>query len=359
MMLLKLLEQIDKSKFLPHVISLTDIGEIGHRIAALDIAVEALGMRRGVPDPICYLRLLRRLRRIKPDIMHSWMYHANLVGGSAARLTGIPVVIWSVYSSNLLPANASLLTKLTVYLCARFSSWLPDCVQYDSHKGKSYHEKIGYKEHFSLVIPNGVDLNEFLPNKRTRLEVRQEIGISPYVPLIGLVARFDPIKNHEGFIKAASYLHKQMPEAHFLMVGQSVDWSNKTLKKLIEASNLSDVFHLLGHRSDIPRITAALDLACLTSWSESFGIVLIEAMACGVPCISTDCGEQALILGNTDWIVPLGDMEGLAVKCMAFFNLTENERRLMGEAARNRVMEKFELGAVVKRYESMYLNFVA
>jgi len=358
-MLLKLLEQIDKRKFLPHVISLTDIGEIGHRIAALNITVEALGMRRGVPDPIRYLHLLRRLRRIKPDIVHSWMYHANLVGGSAARLTGIPVVIWSVYSSNLLPANANLLTKFTVYLCARLSSWLPDCVQYDSHKGKNYHKKIGYREHFSLVIPNGVDLNEFLPNKRTRLEVRQEIGISPNAPLIGLVARFDPIKNHEGFIKAASYLHKQMPEVHFLMAGQSVDWSNKTLTKLIEAFNLSDVFHLLGHRSDIPRITAALDLACLTSWSESFGIVLIEAMACGVPCMSTDCGEQALILGNTDWIVPLGDMEGLAVKYMAFFALTEDERRLMGEAARNRAMEKFELGAVVKQYESMYLNFVA
>ena len=358
MMLLKLLQQIDRKRFLPHVISLTDIGDIGRRISALNIPVEALGMRRSPLDIICLVRIINRLRKIKPEIVHAWMYHADLIGGLASRLAHGPVIIWSIYSSNLLPSNTNLLTKLIVLGCAKLSSWIPDCIQYDSYQGKSYHGTIGFRESYSLVIPNGVDLREFKPDQQARQEIRREIGVTPETPIIGLIARFDPIKNHEGFIEAASHLHCHMPDVHFLMAGQSVDWTNPILKNTIEKYNLTNVFHLLGHRIDIPRITAALDLACLSSFSESFGIVLIEAMACSVPCVSTDCGEQALILGNKDWIIPIGDMEGLAAKWLAFFTLSENERRLIGEAGRARVMSQFELSAVVKQYENMYLNLV-
>ena len=356
MMLLKLLTRLDREKFLPQVVSLTDAGDIGPRIAALGIAVEALGMRRGIPDPIRFIRLVYRVLKIKPDIVHTWMYHADLMGGMAARLAGVPVVIWGVHSADILRADPSLLTKLTLFCCAKMSSWLSDYVQYVSNCAKAYHEDLGYRKSCSLVIPNGVDLKEFMPREQARQEVRQEIGVSSETPLIGLIARFDPIKNHDGFIKAAGCLHRDMPEVHFLMVGQSIEWSNPILKRIIEDAKLTDVFHLLGQRNDIPRIMASLDLACLTSWSESFGIVLIEAMACGVPCVSTDCGEQSSILGASDWIVPIGDMEGLAAKWAAFFSLPENDRRLIGEDARIRVTDQFELGVVVKRYESMYLN---
>jgi len=358
MMLLKLMERIDRRQFSLHVISLTDIGTIGNRIASLDIPVEALGMRRGMPDPIRFFLLVRRLRQIKPDVVHAWMYHADLVGGLAARLAGVPTVIWSIYSSNLLRTSANLLTKLTVSWCAKLSSYLPACVQYDSHQGKLYHEKIGYRERRSLIIPNGVDLKEFIPNEQARRDVRQEIGISLHAPLIGLIGRFDPIKNHSGFITAASYLHCDMPQAHFLMAGQFIEWSNPVLRKLIEEANMSGAFHLLGQRDDIPRITASLDLACLTSWSESFGIVLIEAMACGVPCVSTDCGEQSSILGDAGWTVPIGDMKGLATKCAEFLLHSEDYRKRIGKTARARVMDKFEIGAIVRRYEYMYLSFV-
>ncbi len=356
-MLKKLLERIDRNRFSPHVISLTNIGEIGIRIAALGIPVKALGMRRGIPDPVRFLRLAHQLRQVKPDIVHTWMYHADLMGGLAARLARVPVVIWTIFCTDLTHADTSLLTRLTESWCAKMSSWLPDCVLYDSHQGKYYHEKIGYRERCSVVIPDGVDLNEFKPDEQARREVRQEIGVSSKTPLVGLIARFHPVKNHEGFIKAAGYLHRDMPDVHFLMAGQSVEWSNPVLRKIIEDANLTGVFHLLGRRDDIARITASLDLACLTSWSESFGIVLIEAMACGVPCVSTDCGEQAIIIGNTGWIQPVGDIEGIAAKWATFFSLPENERRLIGEAARTRVTNLFELGAMVKQYEKMYLDY--
>lgn len=355
-MQLNLLERIDLKKFSCQVISLTDVGEIGIRMAALGIPVETLGMRRGMPGPIRFVRLVRRLQQIKPDVVHTWMYHANLMGGLAARMARIPTVIWGIRSSDFLRADTSLATRVVVSLCAKVSSWLPDCILYNSQKGIAYHKKLGYAEHRSLVVPNGVNLEKFKPSVQARHDVRRELGVPVIAPLVGLIARFDPLKNHEGFIKAAACLQRDMPEVHFLMVGQDVEWSNPVLKNLIEEARLTRVFHLLGRRDDIPRITASLNVASLTSWSEAFPNVLIEAMACGVPCVSTDAGDAAMILGDAGRIVPTGNMEGLAAQWAALLRLPENEWRLYGERARARAMEQFELGVVVKRYEAMYLD---
>lgn len=353
-MLLRLLERIDRTKFSPHVISLTDIGEIGPRIAALGIPVEALGMRRGRLDIICFFRLVWRLWKIKPDVVHTWMYHADLLGGLAAKLAKVPTVIWGVRSADFLQADTGRSTRAVLFLCARFSAWLPDVVLYNSQKGADFHKTLRYKESHYIVVPNGIDLEKFRPDEQARFDVRKELGVSSTTPLVGLIGRYDPLKNHEGFIRAAICLHRIMPEVHFLMAGKDVDWSNQVLKAMIEDGKLADYFHLLGSRSDIPRITAALDLASLVSWSEAFPNVLIESMACGVPCVSTDAGDAALILGEDGWIVPVGDMVGLSARWSAFLRLRDDERRIYAERARCRVMEKFEIGVVVRRYEAVY-----
>jgi glycosyltransferase involved in cell wall biosynthesis len=353
-MLLRLLERIDRTTFSPHVISLTSIGEIGPRIAALGIPVEVLGMRPGRPDPIRFLRLVRRLWQIKPDVAHTWMYHADLLGGLAAKMAMVPAVVWCVRSSDFLHADTGWSTRLVLSLCARLSSWLPNVVLYNSQRGAAFHKARGYTAPHSIVVPNGIDLEKFRPDEQARLDVRRELGVSSTTPLIGLIGRYDPLKNHEGFIQAAIRLHRSMPDVHFLMAGKDVDWSNQALKMLLEDNNLADYCHLLGPRSDIPRITAALDLATLASRSEAFPNVLIEAMACGVPCVSTDAGDAALILGEDGWIVPVGDMVGLAAQWSAFLRLRDDERRFYAEKVRRRVIDLFEIGVVVRRYEAIY-----
>ena len=357
-MQLNLLERIDRSKFSCHVISLTDIGDVGIRMAAMGISVEALGMRRGMPDPIRFGQLVSRLHQLKPDAVHTWMYHANLVGGLAAWIARVPAVIWGIRSSDFLRADTSFSTRVVVSLCAKMSSWLPHCILYNSEKGKAYHEKLGYAEHRSRVVLNGVDSEKFKPSLQARDEVRQELRIPANALLVGLIARLDPLKNHEGFIKAAAYLHREMPEVHFLMAGQDVVWSTPILKSLIEAAKLTSVFHLLGRRDDIPRVTASLDLQSLTSWSEAFPNVLVEAMACGVPCASTDVGDAAAILGDDGRIVPPGDMEGLSVRWADLLRLSEDERCLFAKRSRARAMGQFDLGVVVKRYEAVYCDVV-
>jgi len=353
-MLLRLLQRIDRTTFSPHVISLTDFGEIGPRIAALGIPVEALGMCPGRPDPIRFIRLVWRLWQIKPDVVHTWMYHADLLGGLAAKMAMVPAVVWCVRSSDFLHADTGWSIRLVLSLCARISSWLPDVVLYNSQKGAAFHKALGYKEPRCIVVPNGIDLEKFRPDEQARFDVRKELEVSSTTPLIGLIGRYDLLKNHAGFIQAAIRLHRTMPDVHFLMAGKDIDWSNQTLKMMIEDGNLIGYFHLLGPRSDIPRITAALDLATLASWSEAFPNVLIEAMACSVPCVSTDAGDAALILGEDGWIVPVGDMVGLAAQWSGFLRLDEVERRRYAERARLRVMDKFEIGVVVRRYEEVY-----
>jgi glycosyltransferase involved in cell wall biosynthesis len=227
-------------------------------------------------------------------------------------------------------------------------------VLYNSSKGLAFHKTIGYRERNSGVVSNGIDLNLFKPDEQARLAVRKELGVAPTTLLIGLIGRFDPLKNHEGFIHAAQKLHETMPDVHFLMAGNDVVWSNPVLKTSILESELANHFHLLGPRSDIQRITASLDLATLASWSEAFPNVLIEAMASCVPCVATDVGDATLIMGNDDWIVPVGDMNELASRWARNLSLRIEERRALGIEARERVLEMFEIGRIVHRYEEIF-----
>jgi len=353
-MLCRLLERIDRDSFECHLISLTTLGEKGERIRDLRISVDQLGMRRGIPGPLRFLRLVRQLRRLRPDIVHTWLYHSDLIGGFAAWFARCPTLIWGIRSSDFVRADTSLRTRFVLSLCTKVSGWLPDCVIYNSQKGGAYHMHLGYRARRSIVIPNGIDLGKFNRDQGARESVRQELGISADALLVGLIARYDPLKNHEAFLKAAARIHEDMPQVHFLLVGANVELSNPTLRDLIKANGLADVCHLVGERSDIPRLTASLDLATLTSWSEGFPNVLVEAMACGVPCVSTDAGDAKVILGETGRIVPPGDPDALADQVRELLRLPADERRDLGTRARNRAQHNFEIATVVKHYEAAY-----
>lgn len=356
--LFKLLQQLDRNIFSPHVISLTDGGTIGPRIEAAGIPVEMIRMRRGIPDPFRFFQLIKRLRDISPDVVHTWMYHADLIGGLAARAAGAPRVIWGVRSADFIRADTSRSTKLVFWMCAKMSRWLPDIVLYNSQKGMMHHHELEYREQRSIVIPNGIDSEAFAPSDEARKDVRRELHVPPNTPLLGMVGRFDPLKNHDGFIEAATYLHRTLPDVHFVLVGQGIEWDNVRLARRIEQASLTKAFHLLGHRSDIARITAALDVAALTSWSEAFPNVLVEAMVCGVPCVSTDVGDANAILGDAQWIVSVGDMPEFAARCAKLLLLPPEERVSLSHRGRRRAIELFDLKAIARRYERVYLDAV-
>lgn len=354
-MLLKLLERIDLQRFSPHVFSLSTLGEVGPRIQALGIPVEALCMSPGIPPrPWVFYRLVQRLKVLRPDVVHTWLYHADLFGGLAARLAGVPVVVWCIRNSNLDKDKTKLTTRILAFACAALSRRLPNLILTCSEVAKQMHIDIGYAMNKMMVIPNGFDLSSFKPNPVARSSVRALLGLTKDEILVGLIARYDPLKNHIGFCQAAGLLRKRLPSVHFIMAGEGINSDNSELIQALRVNDVHSVTHLLGLRSDTPRLMAALDVLASSSYGEAFPNVLGEAMASGVPCVVTDVGDSAYIVSDTGGIVRPGDMIGLAKTLYEFLTLPVDERMALSRQARSRVEECFEIGGVVRQYEALY-----
>jgi glycosyltransferase involved in cell wall biosynthesis len=357
-LLYRLLSRLSPA-FNPHVISLSTIGEVGERIQELGVSVEALGMKPGMPNPLTILRLQQKLRSLKPDLVHTWMYHADLIGGISARLAGVPAVTWGVHHSNLSPKQNKRATLAVVKACSWLSSTVPDRILCCSAVARDVHVKVGYPEEKFMVIPNGIDLGKYAPDEAAYQAVRAELGLADDTPLIGIVARLDSQKNHEGFIRSAGLLHAQNPAVHFLLAGRDMEPEHADLKRWLQEAGVAGVCHLLGQRDDVPRLMAALDISTSSSWGEAFPNVVVEAMACAVPCVVTDVGDCAYIVGDTGKVVAPGANAQLAEAWAALLALSCADRAALGAKARQRVAENFELGAVVARYEAFYEELIA
>jgi glycosyltransferase involved in cell wall biosynthesis len=355
MALHKLLSRLDRSRFDPVVVSLTDIGPVGKRITSLGVPVEALGMRRGIPDPLAVPRLARRLKDLRPQVVQTWMYHADLIGGLASRLAGGAPIAWNIRHSDLPRGSARRLTLWTARVCAVLSRGLPRKIVCCSEASREVHVRLGYAPEKMVVIPNGFDLGLFRPDPVARLSVRKELGIPDGAPLVGLVARFHPQKDHRTFVRAAGLLRASLPGPHFLLCGERVDWDNDQLARWIDAAGGREGWHLLGLRTDVPRLVAALDVSVSSSFSgEGFPNVIGEAMAAGVPCVVTDVGDSAQIVGQTGTVVQPRDPGALAGACERLLGMAEAERGDLGLAARRRVVESYDLEEIVRRYEDLY-----
>lgn len=353
-MLLKLLERLDRERYVPMVISLTTMGDIGPRIAALGIPVQALGMPSGLPSPVGFLRLLWQVRRLRPDVVHTWLYHADLLGGLAARLAGITAICWGIRSSNLDPDKTHWSTRAVRRVCALLSHVIPQRIFLNSETASRIHVKLGYAVGKMEVVPNGFDLSRFKPDDGARFRLRTELGCAGGTLLVGMIGRFDPLKNHAGFFSAMAIVHRYLPQAHLVLAGKGVVRHNEELMRAIEGAGLMENTHLLGPRDDMPGLMAALDVLACPSHAEAFPNVIGEAMAAGVTCVATDVGDCAYIIGDTGHVVPAGDMPGFATGVAALFELPRAQRTALGEKARARVASHFEIGGVVRRYEESY-----
>lgn len=337
------------------VVSLTDRGEIGRRIEGLGIALHVVGMaRRGIPDPLSIARLASIVARGRADVVQTWMYHADLLGGLAAAATGARLV-WGIHHSTLDRADTPRLTRLTVAACARLSRWLPDAIVSVSGVGRDAHVAAGYDARKFVVIPNGFDLAEHQLDAAAREEVRRELGLTGREIVIGLVARFDPQKDHLNFLRAAALLARRRDAVRFLLCGHGASPDNDTLASAIAREGLAGRVLLLGRRNDVPRVMNALDVATLSSaHGEAFPLVIGEAMACGVPCVVTDVGDSALLVGDTGRVVQPRDPAALARAWEALVDLGAEDRRSMGAAARTRIAERFGIAKIAEDYHALY-----
>lgn len=353
----KLLTRCDRACFDPVVVSLTDLGPIGDRIKSLGIPVLPLGIDGPVSVACGVARLVYRLRAIGPDLVQTWMYHADLLGGLAAFIANKIPVVWGIRQSNLDPKLNKRTTIWVAKLCASLSRRLPAAVIACSRKAREAHLEFGYADPIE-VIPNGFDLQLFRPDPGARSRMRVTLGISSETLLIGLAARFDPQKDHKTFVQAAARVARRHSDAQFLLCGDGATRENKDLSAWLRDTGVAERFHLLGRRVDMPAINAALDISVSSSVGEGFSNAIGEAMSCAVPCVVTDVGDSAEIVGQTGRIVAPRDSVALADAIVALIELGAEGRRHLGAMARCRVAGLYEIGQVTRRYEEKYLEII-
>ena len=316
-------------------------------------------MKPGIPNPIQFMRLVMLLRRLRLDVIHTWMYHADLLGGLAARFAGIKAVAWAIRNSDLSEKRSKRATRIVMKACAFTSPWLPRSIVTCSEQAGAIHVAAGYRADKLVPLPNGFDLSRFRPDAWARAAVRVELGLAPDTLLVGLVARHDPQKNHPGFIEVATRVHGVLPQVHFVLAGAGIDRHNDGLIALVDQAGLTECVHLLGRRDDMPRLMASFDLLVSASaYGEAFPNVLGEAMACEVPCVVTDVGDSAEIVGNTGRVVAPGDMAGLARRLTELLQWSAEQRAQLGVLARQRIGDHYEIGDITRRYQAFYVQLM-
>jgi glycosyltransferase involved in cell wall biosynthesis len=358
MMLARLLELHERSSFRPIVFCLTDEGPVADRIRALGIPVHPLGLSRGIPNPLVAIRLARALRRNRAVVVQSWLYHADLIGCLAARLARIPVA-WGIHNSQLQGNAAGRGLRIVIQLCRRVSPFLPTCIVCVAESARTAHVELGYPSRKMMVIPNGFDLARFRPDAATRQQIRVDLQIGMDEPVIMIVGRFAPLKNHRLFVEAAGLVADRVPCARFVMVGDGLEGANPDLADWIDRTGHRSRFHLLGRRADMPDLLTAADVVALTSNTEAFPLAMGEAMATGVPCVSTDVGDARQLIGNDGRIVPVGDPDAFADALIDLIEQPAVERRALGERARARIEAEFDLSVIADRYDRLWHSLAA
>jgi len=353
-MLYKLLPRMRKDRFENIVFTLKEKGSLGKDFELQNMRVYNVGGMGGILRISALIRSLKILREINPDIIQGWLVHGNFVAQIASIFLPYRLsTLWNIRYTALPKPETKNSTLLIIRFLSLLSS-LPQKIIFNSRTGANDHIRMGYRSDKSCIIPNGFDTKLFSPSEKNRSCVRSELNVSEEAILIGLIGRFDPLKDHNCFLKASAKLLSNKREIFFLLAGREVDWQNRHLKQFIEKLGISGKVFLLGERRDVHRITAAFDIATCSSIAEGFPNVIGEAMSCGIPCVVTDVGDSAWLIGDSGIVVPPRNHEALCEAWLKMIEMGSAKRRGLGEKARKRIEDHFSIQMTVKKYEQLY-----
>jgi glycosyltransferase involved in cell wall biosynthesis len=355
-MLEQMLASIDDRCFRQTVVCLAPhTGPIERRLRSRGINILHCRVRRAIPNLAGAIRLTKAVRHLNPDVLHGWMYHGNLACSFAAatHMRKIPV-LWSVHNLTEDIRSVKWSTAAAIWAGGRLSA-LPEAITSPSRRTLENHvRRLGYHRARWEVIPNGFDTDRFKPSSAAGEKVRSQLGIPGHVPVIGLFGRYAPVKDHTNFLEAAARLRRAIPEARFILAGRGVDTANQELQRVVNSLGLENSALLLGERQDVPELMNALDVLALSSYSECFPMVIGEAMACGVPCVTTGVGDADVLIGDTGSLVPPRDPVALADAIRALIELPPSVLASLGEQARQRIIKHFSLREIARRFENLY-----
>ena len=340
------------------VVSLLHKGDLSVEFESCCDRVFYLNSGKSVFGLIRLFSLIFMIIRLKPDVIHSWLYQADLVSGLCALMVGHRASIWSIRQTDISAVHNRPLTRLVIKLCSLLSSRVPQKIISNSTVAKDVHVLAGYDEKKINVIPNGIDTASFCPNQALRSQLRNELGIEQNQYAVGMLARFDTQKNHHDFFVAAEKVLLEVPNTFFVLCGSGIEPSNLALIKLMNNAQTIKQTKLLGQRKDIPSVINGLDVLVSSSSGEGWPNVVGEAMACGIPCVATDVGDTRQVVGSAGCLVRSGDPEMLAKGIMSILDMKKHERRALGMAARHHIVNCFDLDIVAKKFRTLYSDVI-
>lgn len=339
------------------VVSLVDEGYHGSQLRRAGIRVHSLhlkDLRKGVGN---LLHLPSLIRHREADVVQTWMYHANLIGGLFTRLVSSTPVVWGIHCSAPSSERDSRSTRVAAWLCGRSSHLAPAKVVSCSHEAVSSHVRQGYDASKFVVVHNGVDCNELQPQAALRAQLRADLHIGSDEFVIGAVARWHVVKGHQFLLRALAELPPDPSRRwRLLLVGTGMDAENAELARLIARFGLRDRVCLLGPRRDIPQIMNAIDVLALPSLGEGFPNVVAEAMACGTPCVASDVGDTALIVGDCGWVTRAKDVPALrsAIEHARSEHQKTESWANRRDACRRRIEDRFSLETMIENYNTVW-----
>lgn len=330
------------------VVSLTDDGAHGEPLRRQGFDVVPLGLDPARPRVRPVLRLASHLRDLRPDVVMTWLPHADVVGGLTARLCGVPVV-WNVRQSALGPEAPRRHHRL-VAATARLSRWVPTRIACVSEAARRDHVALGYPAARTEVVPNGFDLDRFRPDPARGRDVRAGLGLDPDTHVVGHAARLDPQKDHRTLLEAFGIVAAARSDVRFVLCGRGVTPTSEPLRTWVDELLPPGRAQLLGPREDLPQLLTAWDVAVSSSaYGEGLTNALGEAMSCGVPCVATDSGAARELLGGTGRVVPVRDPSALAA---AVLDVLDGPRPPVA-AVRRHVAGHFGIDAAADRYAGL------
>ena len=353
MMLCKLLSTSELSCFRHNVISLGEKGILANDLEAFKIPVYAAGWQKNQIRLGPIRTFYNALNQIKPDIVQGWMYHGNLAAIFALLSVKKKIpILWNIRHTPYDLGEEKWGTAAIIRLGSILSR-IPQCIIYNAETSANLHVKLGFQKMRQIVIPNGFDLERFKSNPDQRRLLRNELGLKKSAFLIGLIARYHPVKGHLLFLRAAALLAREFSHLHFILVGSIGEMGLKELRGRIQEEGLLGRVHILGERRDISNVMAGLDLVASASSTEAFPNVIGEAMACEVPCVVTDIGDCAQLVGDTGIAVSCESV-AIAAGIAKLVRMDSNERCKLGRAARNRIVDHFSLHKIADSYSNLY-----
>ena len=349
--LYRLISNLNSSQYEVSVISLLDKGFYSDKIVALNIPLYHLGMNRKNFIFKSFL-LIKLLKKLKPDIVQTWLYHANLVGGFAAKYLRVRRIIWSIRNhGDQLKCSANWIMKLTAYL----SYWIPSDIVFCSKSAIRSYIDLGYSENKIKYIPNGFDTELFIPGSQVhKKKMCMQYGIPLDKILFGAVARYHPHKDYPNLLKAFQVVCRHNPRVFLVICGRGLNDQNQVLVQLICDLKLQSHILMIDGVSQPLDIYHMIDFFVLSSKTEGFPNVVGEAMSCSVPCVVTDVGDAAYLVGNVECVVEKERFDLLAAACQKMLGHSVQELAIMGEKARERIIEQFSLANIVQQYTDLY-----